>query len=87
MLPNTDPGDSVNNACIAEVNAIYLCFPGIESDFLRIVFTAWLAFACMMDDILEKMPLEDREISLHECIKIVLNSRNSVQPLNQPKAP
>ena len=76
MRPNTDPGAPSNEACIAEVNAISLCFPDIKSDFLRIAFTAWLAFACAMDDILEVMPLQDREASLLECIKIVKDSKN-----------
>ena len=63
-----DPGDS---SCIAEVNAISLCFPDIESKALRIVFTAWLAFACVMDDTLEMMPVQEREASLLECVEIV----------------
>lgn len=68
LQPEIDPDDP---SCTAEVNAITLCFPDIESRALRIVFTAWLAFACVMDDTLEMMPAQNREASLRECVEIV----------------
>ncbi|KAL2158833.1 hypothetical protein VTH06DRAFT_4025 [Thermothelomyces fergusii] len=57
--------------CVAEVNAITLFFPDIVSEAVLIVFAAWLAFACAMDDVLETLDLGDRELVLWESIEIL----------------
>jgi hypothetical protein len=62
--------DAFSKICAAEVNAISLLFPDVGAD-LRIVFTAWFAFACVLDDILEGQGMEDREQTLVECIDAI----------------
>lgn len=71
MQPDLVPDDAFYEECTAEVNVISLFFPDIKADRIRICFTAWLAFACMMDDILETLPLLDRETALLESIDII----------------
>jgi hypothetical protein len=65
------PDDRFFRKCAAEVNAVSLFFPDIKVDGLRIAFTAWLAFACVMDDILETLDMEDRELALCETIELL----------------
>ncbi|GAB1315433.1 hypothetical protein MFIFM68171_05643 [Madurella fahalii] len=89
MQPDLAPDDAFYQECTAEVNIISLFFPDIKSDRIRICFTAWLAFACMMDDILETLPLLDRETALVESIDIVrgqtsIDDRAPVSPPHSP---
>ncbi|KAL2200154.1 NAD(P)-binding-like protein [Corynascus similis CBS 632.67] len=82
MQPEFVPNDSFFKTCVAEVNVISLFFPDIASDAVRIVFTAWLAFACIMDDILEVLDLVDRELVLKESIEILTHA-----PASPPERP
>jgi hypothetical protein len=71
MHPDSSPDDAFFKTCEAEVNVISLFFPDIRADTLRLVFTAWLTFACAMDDILETLNDADREETLVESIKLL----------------
>lgn len=82
MQPEFVPNDSFFKTCVAEVNVISLFFPDIASDAVRIVFTAWLAFACIMDDILEVLDLVDRELVLKESIEILTHGKLPLNSLN-----
>ncbi|KAL1840414.1 hypothetical protein VTJ49DRAFT_488 [Mycothermus thermophilus] len=63
--------ESFYKRCVAEVNAISLFFPDVKDDAIRVVFAAWLAFACVMDDILEILSDSERELVLLESIQIL----------------
>ncbi|CAH0004481.1 unnamed protein product, partial [Clonostachys byssicola] len=69
------PGDVEKNcfaqSCRAEVDAIYIFFPGALSEKVRICFAAWLAFACAMDDIVETLPSDLGQAAIRDCIEIV----------------
>lgn len=69
------PNDGFFKRCAAEVKAISLFFPDIKADGLRIAFTAWLAFACAMDDILETLEMGDREPVLCETIEVLTQGK------------
>jgi hypothetical protein len=69
--PDLSRDDSFYKACTAEVNAINLFFPDIKEDGIRIAFTAWLAFACAMDDILETLDSGSVELALTETIQVL----------------
>lgn len=71
MQPDIAPDDGFYKTCIGEANVISLFFPDIKVDGIRIAFTAWLAFACVMDDILETLDIADRELVLVETIEIL----------------
>ena len=71
MQPDLTPDDGFYKTCVGEANVISLFFPGIKVDGVRIAFTAWLAFACVMDDILETLDVADRELVLVETIEIL----------------
>lgn len=71
MQPETTATEKFFKTCTAEVNVISLFFPDIKADALRIVFTAWLAFACVMDDILEMLEAGERELALLDTIHIL----------------
>ncbi len=71
LQPGIKPSDKFHAQCVAEVNAVSLFFPDIESEDILICFTAWLAFACAMDDILESLPPPVQEASLNDSIAVV----------------
>jgi len=71
MQPDLTPDDGFYKTCVGEANVVSLFFPGIKVDGVRIAFTAWLAFACVMDDILETLDVADRELVLVETIEIL----------------
>ncbi|KAK1753803.1 Iridoid synthase [Echria macrotheca] len=71
LVPQAQFDDGFYEECTAEVNTINLFFPDIESDTIRICFTAWLAFICAVDDILEKMLPAEQESALLDCIHII----------------
>lgn len=70
LQPDDHFDDNFYARCAAEVNAINLFFPDVESDSIRIPFTAWLAFICVFDDTLEKMPTPEQEATLRGCIEL-----------------
>ncbi|KAH8205525.1 hypothetical protein TruAng_000231 [Truncatella angustata] len=63
--------------CVAEVDAIGLFFPDIQSEAIRICFTAWLGYACAMDDVLETMPPLEGEAELLHCIDVMRTGASS----------
>jgi len=71
LQPDLAQDDVFYKRCVAEVNAISLFFPDIKTETLRIAFAAWLAFACIMDDILEILDEGDGELALSESIQIL----------------
>ncbi|KAK3987120.1 Iridoid synthase [Cladorrhinum sp. PSN332] len=73
MQPEESAGDGFLDLCAAEVNAISLFFPDLDSDSIHICFTAWLAFVCVMDDLLETLPLPEQEAVLIETVEIILS--------------
>ncbi|KAK4168164.1 Iridoid synthase [Cladorrhinum sp. PSN259] len=73
MQPDQAAGDGFLELCAAEVNTISLFFPDLRSEAIHICFTAWLAFVCVMDDLLETFPLPEQEVVLIETIEIVLS--------------
>jgi len=75
MQPDLDPDEDFYKTCTAEANVVSLFFPNVKAEAIRICFTAWLAFVCYMDDILETLPLLDREETLVECIEIMLQGQ------------
>lgn len=48
--------------------SIKLLFPDIRRDDIRIIFAAWLAFACAMDDHLETLPTQVGVESLQDAV-------------------
>ncbi|KAL2182268.1 NAD(P)-binding-like protein [Thermothelomyces heterothallicus CBS 203.75] len=72
LQPEAALDDSFFKTCVAEVNVIKLFFPDITSEAVLIVFTAWLAFACAMDDVIETLDLGDRELVLWDCIQLLI---------------
>lgn len=78
MQPDAAPDDAFYQTCVAEVNVISLFFPDIKDDALRIVFAAWLAFACAMDDILETLEDAERELVLAETIEVVRHGKHII---------
>lgn len=70
------PDDRFFRKCAAEVKAVSLFFPDIKVDGIRIAFTAWLAFACTMDDILETLEMEDRKLALLETIEVLTHGKS-----------
>lgn len=56
--------------------SIKLLFPDIRRDDIRIIFAAWLAFACAMDDHLETLPTQVGVEALQDAVEI-LKSRSS----------
>ncbi|KAK4034827.1 isoprenoid synthase domain-containing protein [Parachaetomium inaequale] len=85
LAPGVAPGEGFLKTCAAEANVVALFFPDVREDTVRIVFAAWLAFACAMDDILETLEVGDRELVLNEAIT-VLRQAKSPQSL-EPSAP
>ncbi|KAK4222042.1 Iridoid synthase [Podospora fimiseda] len=79
-------GEGFLDLCAAEVNAISLLFPDLQSDSIHICFAAWLAFVCLMDDLLETLPFPEQEAVLIETIEIVLSRPTHVRinPLSAP---
>ena len=71
IQPETPKDDGFHKQCTAEVNAIRLFFPGIRSEPILIVFSAWLGFACVMDDTLETLSPKNGAAVLRECIGII----------------
>jgi hypothetical protein len=71
MLPGSIHDDAFHRTCDAEVDAINCFFPHITSEPIYVAFSAWLAFACAMDDILETLKPQGREAVLTECVGIV----------------
>lgn len=71
LQPDASFDDDFYAKCTAEVNAINLFFPDVKSDSIRISFTAWLAFICVFDDTLEKMPTPEKEATLRGCIELL----------------
>ncbi|KAK1831880.1 Iridoid synthase [Podospora conica] len=71
LQPDASFDDDFYARCSAEVNAINLFFPDIKSDSIRISFTAWLAFICVFDDMLERMPTPAQEATLRGCIELL----------------
>ncbi|KAK4149485.1 hypothetical protein C8A00DRAFT_46906 [Chaetomidium leptoderma] len=71
MRPDLPPDDAFFKTCAAEVNVISLFFPDVKTDTIRIAFAAWLAFACVMDDILESLDDGVRELALGETIEVL----------------
>ncbi len=82
--PELSRDDGFYKACTAEVNAISLFFPDIEAEGIRIVFTAWLAFACSMDDILETLESGYVELVLTETVTILRNYKSPSVPKTPP---
>ena len=70
--------------CKAEVDAINIFFPNIQAEDILICFTAWLAFACAMDDILETLPPLDGKAAMSDCIEIM---QSRLQPERSLLAP
>jgi hypothetical protein len=71
LQPHLAQDDVFYKRCVAEVNAISLFFPDIKTETVRIAFAAWLAFACVMDDILEILDQGEGELALSESIQIL----------------
>lgn len=71
IQPDVPHDDAFYKQCTAEVNAIRLFFPGLQSEPILIAFAAWLGFACVMDDTLETLPPAVGEAVLRECIWII----------------
>ncbi|KAI0160597.1 isoprenoid synthase domain-containing protein [Xylariaceae sp. FL1272] len=71
LQPDLVQDDAFYKKCAQEVNVINLFFPDIQSDSIRICFTAWLVFVIAMDDILETLPPLDGETALIDSIQIV----------------
>ncbi|KAH6843377.1 hypothetical protein B0I37DRAFT_384333 [Chaetomium sp. MPI-CAGE-AT-0009] len=86
MDPGATPNDSFFKRCVAEVNAVSLFFPDIKTEGLRITFTAWLSFACVMDDILETLEMGDRELVLCETIEVLTHAPANPPQRFQPQA-
>src|SRR5690606_28791962 len=80
LLPEAVLDDKFFKTCVAEVNVISLFFPDIVSEAVLIIFTAWLAFACVMDDVLETLDQRDRELVLWETIQLLAFGKE--QPLS-----
>ena len=78
MHPDLSRDDTFYKTCTAEVNAVSLFFPGIKDDGIRIAFTAWLAFACVMDDVLETLDSGDAELVLVETIEILRHGKRGL---------
>jgi hypothetical protein len=70
-----DPEVSINTAfyerCAAEVDAARLLFPGVRSRATLVVFAAWLAFGCEIDDLLESLRPDERRQALLDCLEIL----------------
>ncbi|KAK4147309.1 uncharacterized protein C8A04DRAFT_9097 [Dichotomopilus funicola] len=77
MQPETVATEKFFKTCTSEVNVISLFFPDIKADAIRIVFTAWLSFACVMDDILEMLEASERELALLDSIDVLSNAAHS----------
>lgn len=71
LQPDISFDDDFYAKCAAEINAINLFLPDLKSDSIRISFTAWLAFICVFDDTLEKMPTPEKEATLRGCIELL----------------
>ncbi|KAK0614751.1 hypothetical protein B0T14DRAFT_313288 [Immersiella caudata] len=71
LFPHETHNDGFHKKCAAEVAAIKTFFPYIRDESLYICFTAWLSFACAMDDILETLDPMSREETLIECVAVV----------------
>lgn len=54
-----------------DLNSIKLMFPDIRRDDVCIVFAAWLAFSCAMDDHLETLPTMVGVASLENAVKVL----------------
>ncbi|KAK3303717.1 NAD(P)-binding-like protein [Chaetomium strumarium] len=73
--------------CFAKANVINLFFPDIKDVAIRVAFTAWLAFACVTDDIGETLEMEDRRLALLESIEILKCAPNAPAPRTGSAAP
>lgn len=71
LLPDVVPDEAFYKTCTAEVNVISLFFPDISAEAVRIAFAAWLAFVCVMDDILETLETGERELVLLDTIQVL----------------
>ena len=71
MYPDSIGSEKFSKRCKAEVETINLFFPGTLNENTRIVFAAWLAFACGIDDIVEALPTDEGEAALRDCIEIL----------------
>ncbi|KAK5997674.1 hypothetical protein PT974_00029 [Cladobotryum mycophilum] len=64
LQPSVTYDRSFHELCAAEVNAISVFFPNLQSEKIQICFAAWLGFVCVMDDVLETLPPWDGEKAL-----------------------
>jgi hypothetical protein len=64
------------DSLLAEANVINLFFPDIKDVAIRVAFTAWLAFACVTDDIGETLDMEDRRLALLESIEVLKGGKS-----------
>ncbi|KAK5652211.1 hypothetical protein OQA88_10708 [Cercophora sp. LCS_1] len=87
LNPSIPSSTAFYNRCTAEVNAITLFFPDLDSPSLHIVFTAWLGFICAVDDILEKLPLVEQEIALLDCIDLLSTQAKDSHALTPSPSP
>ncbi|KAK4448807.1 Iridoid synthase [Podospora aff. communis PSN243] len=71
LFPDEAHNGSFHKKCAAEVAAIKTFFPYLRDESLIICFTAWLSFACAMDDILETLEPPTRENTLIQCVDVV----------------
>ncbi|KAJ5348023.1 hypothetical protein MYU51_007859 [Penicillium brevicompactum] len=69
--------------CNAEVAAVKLFFPDVQSEAIQICMAAWLAANCVADDILESMPLEMGILALEETIVMLQRSNEHISPTNK----
>ncbi|KAK3898352.1 isoprenoid synthase domain-containing protein [Staphylotrichum tortipilum] len=86
LLPDVVPDEAFYKTCTAEVNVISLFFPDITSEVVRIAFAAWLAFVCVMDDILETVEIGERELLLLDTIEVLKCEPNAQAAPASPKA-
>ncbi|AEO55684.1 NAD(P)-binding-like protein [Thermothelomyces thermophilus ATCC 42464] len=87
LQPEAALDDSFFKTCVAEVNVIKLFFPDITSEAVLIVFTAWLAFACAMDDVIETLDLGDRELVLWDSIQLLIPTPDTSLQRSESLAP
>ncbi|KAJ4288736.1 hypothetical protein N0V88_007270 [Collariella sp. IMI 366227] len=77
LHPDQNPDSAFFKRCVAEVNAVNLFFPDIKNNDLKVVFTAWLGFACVMDDFLDILHIDNREAALRKAIKFIESNGSS----------
>lgn len=78
LVPELPAEEDFEQKCAAEVNAVCLFFPEMESDALKICFASWLALVCLVDDMIEDIPPRQADCAVMNSVHLLQHSGNRI---------